>query len=79
MFASLVKAPFRGPVCASVLVLGFIHRADHEPVGNGGEGVVVIAGSRLFVELIPQLDLPGPAERSPADSEEAEDVMERFT
>ena len=69
----------RVPVCASVLVLGFIHRADHEPVGDGGEGVVVIAGSRLFIELVPQLDLPGPAQSSPADAEEVEHVMERFT
>ena len=46
-------APFRRPVYASVLILGFIHRADDEPVCDGGEGVVVIAGGRFLVELVP--------------------------
>ena len=38
----LFQAPIGGPD-VSVLVLGVIHRADDEPVGDGGEGMVVIA------------------------------------
>ena len=71
----LYLAPFARADRYSVLVLGFIHRADDEPVVDGGEGVVVIAGGRLLVELVPQFDFPGSAERSPADAEEVVDIM----
>lgn len=70
----------RVPVCASVPVfLLVVHRTDFEVVDDGGEGMVVIAESSLPVKLVPQFELPGPAQSSPADAEEVEHVMERFT
>ena len=65
----------RVPVCASVPVfLLVVHRTDFEVVGDGGEGVIVIAESSLPVKLVPQFELPDPAQSSPADAEEVEHV-----
>ena len=65
----------RVPVCASVPVfLLVVHRTDFEVVDDGGEGMVVIAESSLPVKLVPQFELPDPAQSSPADAEEVEHV-----
>ena len=64
----LFQAPIGGPD-VSVLVLGVIHRADDEPVGDGGEGMVVIAGGRLLEELVPQVEPSGMEKGPPADAE----------